>query len=263
VDCEKYANKNLYLGTGLCTPKFPTVGVPFDALGMMLLADRIRDHGNCGSIFHHIADTHAKSNDWMSDEEVDKLLALVSDTYNHVIRKFDIKNYNLIASSSFDTSSEYEDIYSNINNLIPNSHEYIRREVADIQWYKTKHNVCIKLGWIVSNKTKNIKFDERLFDTTYINAFSHDMSFFYSGPGRSFDSNRPNVPPYISIPNETRLILNKSFKIEEFLKNISLSKNLIKHYSNIIDLIDAKLKINTNNMDIEHRIINVYDILYN
>ena len=55
VDCKNHADKNVYLGTGLCTPKFPTVGVPFDTLGIMLLADRIRDHGNCGSIFHHIA----------------------------------------------------------------------------------------------------------------------------------------------------------------------------------------------------------------
>ena len=52
----------IFYGTGLCTPTELSIGLPFDILGMIFVAERIRRMFGFSKVFHHIADTHAKSN---------------------------------------------------------------------------------------------------------------------------------------------------------------------------------------------------------
>ena len=53
---------NIFYGTGICTPENISLGLPFDVLGMVFCAEIIRKTVGFGRVFHHIADTHAKTN---------------------------------------------------------------------------------------------------------------------------------------------------------------------------------------------------------
>jgi hypothetical protein len=66
-------SRAVFYGTGLCTPTELSVGLPFDILAMILVAERIRRTFGFNKVVHHIADTHAKSNGKWDDSKIDDL----------------------------------------------------------------------------------------------------------------------------------------------------------------------------------------------
>ena len=202
----------IYYGTGLTTPKALSVGLPFDVLGMVLTAERLRRHLNLDHIYHHVADTHALSNDFADAAKVDVLTDMVTQTMARVTEHLGLKNLTVVPSSTFDKSAKYESV---LDSIVTEKGEYVRRELADMLWYRRERNVVLKMGWIIQAGPVKEGFDERLYDNEFRNAFDDELSFVYLKAGRTFDQRRPKASPYISIPDEQRILLVPNERVED------------------------------------------------
>jgi hypothetical protein len=205
---ESNTEGSIYYGTGLTTPRAIGVGLPFDVLGMILVAERIKRSLGLKEIYHHIADTHAKTNEWIDSKEVDRRAKTVEQTLLRVASNLQLSGFNVALSSSFDKSSDYEDLVKHFKEK-SQTHEYVIREMADMEWYRTKHRTSVKMGWIIQATEAPAGFDERLFDQEYKKIEGEKLSFVYTKPGRTLDLNRPKASPYIQIAGENRILLEK------------------------------------------------------
>lgn len=204
----------IYYGTGLTTPRVLSVGLPFDVLGMVLVAEKIRRALGLSSIIHHIADTHALSNDFATQESVENLAREVEGTMYKVSAHLKIPKLRVVRSSSFDQTEEYLALLKRIDT---SKGEYVRRELADVLWYRAKFDLVLKMGWIIQASETAKGFDERLYDAEYIRLFGQDLSFVYLKAGRTFDRKRPKASPYIAIPSEQRILLKAHEPVREKL----------------------------------------------
>jgi len=197
---------SIYYGTGLCTARDLSDALPFDILGMILVAEKLRRGMGMRKIYHHIADTHAKSNNLFRDEDVDQLAKDMKDTLSRISKNLGLEDFEIILASEFDQTPEYRKIYEGIES---DKHEYIKREVSDMIWYNKYRGVVIKLGWIIQAGETVLGFDERVFDREYRNIMGDEgnLSFVYLKAGRTFNKLRPKVSPYIHIPGESRILL--------------------------------------------------------
>ncbi len=230
---------SIYYGTGLTTPNAISVGLPFDVLGMMLTAEKLRVAGEFDKVYHHIADTHAKTNDWIDDEQVDAIADDTISTLELIKRNLGLDAFEFVRASSFDTGDDYQELVSTFDSS--DEHEYVRREMADMEWYRSREDVRLKLGWIIQASETDMGFDERRFDREYLRFHPGQMSFVYTKPGRTFDTSRPKASPYISIDGEQRLVLRPGMDVEELLAQQS-DPNLggaKKHLQNIVRLYEG------------------------
>lgn len=204
---------SLYYGTGLTTPNAISRGLPFDLLGMMLSAEQIRRSAGLERIYHHVADTHAKTNEWISHDEVDDIAKRTVETVETIKKGLGLTALEVVLSSSFDETAEYGAMVEGYD--ASEEHEYVRREMADMQWYKEKYDVRMKLGWIIQAKETDLGFDERRFDREFLKFHPRELSFIYTKPGRTFDPSRPKASPYITIENEDRLVLSPDTDVRQ------------------------------------------------
>lgn len=208
---------SIYYGTGLTTPRAIGVGLPFDVLGMVLVAERIRRALNLTRIYHHIADTHAKTNQWVDPQEVDRRAKSIRETLLRIADNLKLPGFNVVLSSEFDQSSDYESLVRHFKER-SQEHEYVIREMADMEWYRVRRGVTIKMGWIIQATEAPIGFDERLFDREYQRIEGDKLSFVYTKPGRTLDLSRPKVSPYIQIAGENRLLLERGENVTQKLE---------------------------------------------
>jgi hypothetical protein len=237
---DTQSGTSLYFGTGLCTSKAMTVGIPFDILGMLFVAEYFRRFFGLDQMVQLIADTHAKSNDFTTVEEVDTAADRLIKTMSKVAKNLGIdKHYTPILSSSFDGSDEYQAVFDSIRS---DDHEYVRREWSDIEYLRQTHKLQLKLSWIVDPKAKKIGFDERLYDLRFIEITGQPMSFAYVMAGRTLDKERPKASPYICVAGENRILLEKDEQVKEKLADakVRLSESryqtVIDHLQSIVDL---------------------------
>jgi len=205
--------RTIFYGTGLCTPTSISIGLPFDILEMIFVAERIRKTFKFNRVIHHIADTHAKSNNLFSVKEIEDLVRKTKANLAKIFKNFDLSNFEVALASDFDKTLEYQELLKQLPNT---EHEYIRREIADIRWYSIKHNVNLKLGWVI-NTGLDLKqgSDEMLFDSHFSTIFPGSMSFLYLKPGRTFDRARQRVSPYIVLKGENRIMLKNGENVKE------------------------------------------------
>lgn len=238
---ESSPEGSIYYGTGLTTPRAIGVGLPFDVLGMVLVAERIKRTLGLKAIYHHIADTHAKTNEWIDPQEVDRRAKITEETLIRVAHNLELSGFNVVLSSRFDQSTEYEELVRHFRDK-SQEHEYVIREMADMEWYRRRHRTTVKMGWIIQASEAPVGFDERLFDQEYKRIEGEKLSFVYTKPGRTLDLSRPKASPYIQIAGENRLLLergeNVAQKIEgaaQRMKDPHLGGTR-KHVENIVRL---------------------------
>jgi hypothetical protein len=234
---------SLYFGTGLTTSKAMSVGVPFDVLGMLLVAENIRRALGLEWIIQLIADTHAKSNPFCKTEEVDAMATKMSETCKRMARLLGIEeHYVSLKSSGIDNSPDYLEIFGGIRT---EDHEYVRREWADIEYLRRHRNLRLKLSWTIGSKVNKVGFDERLYDLRFRDVMGQTMSFMYLWPGRTLDKQRPKVSPYISIAGEQRILFAPNENVESKLSAAELTmgadslKGVKEHLHNIIQLFEG------------------------
>ena len=66
-------NPSIFFGVGLCTSREPAVALPFDILSFFFLAEKLRRELSLDTIFVLIANEHALTNKFMTEEIVNKL----------------------------------------------------------------------------------------------------------------------------------------------------------------------------------------------
>lgn len=238
------SNASIYFGTGLTTSKAMSVGMPFDVVGMLSVAERLRRHLGFGRIFQLIANTHAKSNPFIRPDEVDALAARVKETMQRLARTMGMESvYVPVLSSEFDATPEYREIFTGIDSP---DHEYVRREWADIEFLRRHHGLRLKLSWIIGAKVNKVGFDERLYDPRFSEVTGQSMSFVYLWPGRTLDRERPRVSPYISTPGERRVLLTpgedvaaKLAAANEVYGDDKVTRGVIDHWAMIVAQYEA------------------------
>jgi hypothetical protein len=244
----------IYYGTGVSTPKYLSVGLPFDVLGMIMIAEKIKRKAGLKDIYHHIADTHAKTNDWADPDAIDKRAASVREVLTQVAANLKLEGFHIMLSSEFDNMPEYQELLAHFQSS--DKHDYVKHEMADMEWYRTHHNVAVKAGWIIQATETNLGADERLFDREYKTFMGDRLSFLYTKPGRTFDISRPKASPYIQIPGENRLLLdpneNARAKIEESVQrtgDFELGgarkhiKSIVRLYESLFGQLDRGLEL--------------------
>ncbi len=212
-NCLEQPGGSIYYGTGLTTPNAISEGLPFDTLGMMLTAEKVRRAGNLETVYHHIADTHAKTNSWIDPVAVDAVADRTVGALEQIKHNLGLEHFQFVLSSSFDNDPEYQALVESFSSS--EEHEYVRREMADMEWYRTRGDVRIKMGWVIQAKETDMGFDERRFDREYLRFHPGQMSFVYTKPGRTFDTSRPKASPYISVAGEPRLRLAPGIDVDE------------------------------------------------
>jgi hypothetical protein len=228
----------IYYGTGLATPKAPSVGLPFDVLVLVLAAEKLRRHFGLTTIHHHIADTHALTNPFCTPEGVSKLATEYREVLARIAKVTGIK-LQVHLSSEFDQTSEYRSLLAKVQT---DKNEYVKRELADMLWYNTKHEVSLKLGWLLQSGEAELGFDERLYDREFKKESLGNLSFGYVVAGRTFDKQRMKASPYIAIPGETRILLKPDTNVRETYQKAQAAwpdKTLggaLKHLNNIVRL---------------------------
>lgn len=254
--------RSIFYGIGLCTPKELSIGLPFDILEMIFVAERIRRSFNFERIYQHIADTHAKTNQLFNKKTIDQTAKKTKVQLEQIFRNFGFSDFVICTASDFDSTNEYRKIY---DELPKKDHEYIVREIADICWYSLKYNSKLKLGWFINTGgDSKIGNDETLFDRKYNGLFPNSMSFIYLKPGRTFDKSRQRVSPYIFLKNENRLILKKGENVEEKFSKAEIEwgdkyfGGARKHLENIVHAYE-KLFGNLLGMSIEEKIQYILD----
>lgn len=213
-------SRALYFGTGLCTTRMMSVGIPFDFIGLVITAEIIRRICGFDRIIHLIADSHAKSNHFVSDAEVDTKARLFRELALRVANRLGLRGtYEVLLASEIDSSPEYIAILESIP--AGGSHEYTRREWADMEYLARHRSVSLKLSWKMPlKKEKSHRLDETFFDEGFSAHFPRPYSFIYVRAALTFDPARLNVCPYTTVPEEKRLLLqadeNAETKLTEF-----------------------------------------------
>lgn len=203
-EAVQHRDGTIYYGTGLCTPTKLSLALPFDVLSMVLVSEKIRRDMKMKRIYHQIADTHAKSNKLLSGADIDRLAQNTREALLRMANNLGLENFEVILASEFDQAPEYQEIYRVLGT---GKHDYVRREIADIEWYRQYRGLTLKVGWIIQSLETNLGFDERIFDREYTKEVGKDVSFIYLKAGRTFDKARPKASPYIHISSEQRLLL--------------------------------------------------------
>jgi len=194
----------LFYGTGLCNAHKLTIAMPFDALGMVLVAEKLRRMLGLSRVFHHIADTHAFCNPFNDREAVLRRVDEIETVMKQLVQRLGLSHFDILKSSSFDSSPEY---VAFMKKVTTSNGEYARRELTDMIWYRAQHNVVIKLGWVIQTNATDSSFDERWYDDEYIRLFGRSLSFVYVKAGRTLNSEHPKAVPYIGITEEDRIFL--------------------------------------------------------
>jgi hypothetical protein len=193
----------LYFGVGLCNGvPMLSAGLPIDVLSMILSGEQL-------DVPKHIlvADTHATTNGFDA-QSVDKLAGQYQEMFQRVVENLGFTGWHVVRASEIDQTPTYRDLLSTIEA----SHDYIRRELADMRWFNHEHNVNLKVGWAL-NGSKNS--DETSFDQEFQRQFEDPLGFIYVMPGRTFDPKRLRSAPYFCTNPEERILL----KVDENVAN--------------------------------------------
>ncbi len=235
--------ESIYYGTGLCSSREISTGLPFDVLSMVLVAERLRRSFGLSKVYHHIADTHALANSFLTPEEVALHGQETKKIVERMVANLGLGQFEIVLSSEFDQTDEYRVLGAKVKTP---ENEYVERELTDMLWYQQK-GVSLKIGWIIQATETKLGFDERLFDREFKRLFGDKLSFVYLKAGRTLDPKRPKASPYISIPGEKRLLLRKGEDVEAKLakaeeefnqKNLGGARNyfigIVRNYERII-----------------------------
>lgn len=230
---------SIYFGTGLTTPRAPSVGLPFDILIFLLGAEKLRRQFGMKEIFHHIADTHALTNAFCTREGIAAMAAEYRDVVGRIARiaKIPVK---VQLSSEFDATPEYEALLATVKT---DKAEYVKRELADMLWYRKQHDVHLKLGWLVQATESELGFDERLYDREFRAQCDAHMSFAYTVSGRTLDLKRQKVSPYISIGDEHRILLKPGEDVHAKITEAAPNWNGDKTFGGLTGQMNAVLRL--------------------
>jgi hypothetical protein len=235
-------NPSLFFGVGLCTSKQPAEAIPFDILAFFFLAEKLRRQLELDSIFVFIADEHAKTNSFMTNERIWTQTKIIKQTFTTIIHNLHLHHFKILLSSEIIQNPTFQ---SALTTIPPMENEYLHREIADLIWFTQTKNVRLKLGWSINNELTPQGHDERFFDEKIRKMHTLPLSFLFTKPGRTCDELRPNVSPYIAIANESRIVLSQKEHVQEKIAtfqqhtNAETVRGAIAHMALIVRLFES------------------------
>jgi hypothetical protein len=237
---KDHQGQNIFFGMGIMTHQAMSVAVPFDVLGMFLVAELLRRALHSKKVLVLVADQHALTNQLVPATIVQATTERVLKTVSSILKGFELSHFEVIRTVTLNDNQDIRTIYAALPSI---TNDYLKHEVADTLWLNQFHQVGIKLGWAMSIDSTVEGHDERFFDAE-IKKFCPQMSFIHTKPGRTANPRRQRVSPYVSIEGEDRLVLseseNTSNKVSQWRKDgdPQVIKPLIRHLSQIVRLHD-------------------------
>lgn len=209
---------NIFIGIGLCTRTDVSDGIPFDILGMILPAERLRNRLNLNRVLIQIADIHAVSNNLLSWREIEAIANNTKTRLTRVLENLKLENFKIFKASENNKNKFIKDIEDQVMKNIKATNDYIRNEVLDIEFLRKNFDASIKLSWIIPGE-ENRGTDERLFDNLHKEIFGTDINFLHLKPGHTFDKKHWRVSPYIHVKGQNRILLRKNENVKEKFKS--------------------------------------------
>lgn len=228
---------SIFFGVGLCTSKEPAVAIPFDILAFFLEAEKLRKFFDLARVIVLIADTHALTNQFMTKNIVEKLSLQTITIFEHIIKNLNLASFEIRKASTMRLDSSLDTVFPTHTKL---SNRYLAQEIADVIWMIRNDNLKLKLGWSIDSALEVSGNDERFFDLTMKEFLPRQISFLFTGAGRTFDIHRQKVSPYISVKGEHRLLLSPNEPIAKKIHKAEIvwsNKHFggaRKHLANII-----------------------------
>jgi hypothetical protein len=194
------------------------------------------------SIILQIADTHAFTNKTLDKER----LEMASNKLENILKKIKynlgIEALKIMNASEIENDNLHKKIEDKINKQLHTQNAYIKKEVADIEFFRKKNNSNIKLSWIIPGE-ENRGNDERLFDQLHSETFGKVVNFLHIQPGHTFDEKFWRTSPYIHRKGERRTLLKKNEKVINKMQNLNnnSTKAAKNHLKNIVRCFESLL----------------------
>jgi hypothetical protein len=189
----------VFLGYGLCTSEAMGTQVPFDSLGMLLVAEKVRQLVAAERVVVMIADRHARTNGF-DPEDVAALTQHTHRMLRDIVQAFGLKRTIIERASELHERPEYRRILDLVRRNAPNhEHAYFLLEVADIEFHYHRFDGIIKLGWAVEGSPRTVHhLDELAADERLRKWLGRAVPCVYTKPGRVLDDSRPTASPYVA-----------------------------------------------------------------
>jgi hypothetical protein len=183
---------NLFFGTGLCSTKEMSVGLPFEVLSYIVVAARLQQVLGRDKIIHILGDANART--VFPEADIDGKTKEIVRLIMLVVKNLGLTNYQVILASDHLADPTYVSITADLSvRAPPDMNDYVKLQLADMEWVR-RQGATVKLSWSMDGKVA--RHDERFFDAAYSSLFGQGvMSFIYVPPGKTLGG-RPNVCPY-------------------------------------------------------------------
>lgn len=208
-----------YFGIGISNKHGLTEDLPFDALGMLVVAEMVKRSAGLSGINVLIADEHARFNG-CSNHSINIVANHRRDFVNQITERLCFQNFDVMLAS---------EIYGSLHAgcIIPGAGRYECLQAADMETFR-RNGSAIKIGW----KHEGMFMDERHFDRVYSEVFGNAVTFIYAESGRSLDGTP--CAPYLCI-GKPRLLLKED---EDLNKIDSASRRVNAYFGRLLDAYD-------------------------
>jgi hypothetical protein len=255
---------NIFFGVGLATDKEVSVGIPFDILGMILTAERMRSKLSFDKVIIQIADEHAISNSFVNKSKIQLSANSLKRRLDRMMERFGFDNFEIVLSSEtskFEIKEELSNIQLDreLSKLLQNKYFFL--ELVDIEFFRRFHNVSTKISWMIPGTVSN-GHDERFFDSKFESVWGQNINFINLQPGFTFEKNNWRTSPYIHKEGQNRILIDRDeLVIDKFQKaeqewNDTNMIGTKKHLQDIVRLFETMFG-RIGNLSLEEKIVKI------
>ena len=216
----------VFVGIGLCSTRALSRGLAFDALHMLLAAERLRAAIGAGTTVVLVADRHAELNAF----EPSAIRRRADVTVRALLRvraRLGLGGLCVVRASRLEQDPKYEvRLAAARERAGPRANAYAVRQAADVGYMHDALGGIIKLGWVLSRqRVHGTNLDEVAFDQWVQEWTCATPAFAYTAPGRVLDDRAPKAPPYVEVSPARRLMLDPREDVKTKLSAARVSKS--------------------------------------
>jgi len=240
---------DVFLGVGLCSPTGISVALPFDVLGLILLADSFGAALGGRTTWLVLPDEAAREKSGIAEVEraAGRVIGLVS-----VLReRYRRDQFAVLRTSTMARSAWFESIAQRCLAAVGQAladepsgvAAYARRQLAQMAYMEERLGCSYKVGWALDRAGCR---DESFFDGFY-EEYSGGLHFVYGLAGRSTAQSRPRACPYVTEDRSTRIILSQEDDVEGKVRafemgNSSEMREALWHYDAVVKTFEARFE---------------------
>lgn len=205
---QGFAPNAVFVGLGLASRTGLSRGLPLDALGMLLTAERVRRDIAARRLVVLIADLHARCNGF-SEFEVSARADEYVELLHRIRARLGFGEMQVVRAKELADDPLYRQVLAEVKSRAPDDeHAYFKHEVADIGYFHRSEGGVVKVGWALDQQNDGLaNRDERVFDRKHDAWLGRGVPFLYCKAGRRFDDCKPKASPYLFDQDDRRLLL--------------------------------------------------------